>query len=163
MLPAALATTSRRQSRALRHRRRAAAHRAPGQPGLIATPSICRCSANASMRRRFSRQINQLSIGTVEDEQIVGHSIRRFEDINLLKGTGRFVDDIQLPGMLHATFARSPHPHAAIRSINKTAALAQKGVHAIYAFEDLRRFLSGDRLVVALPSATFKQHVIDRC
>ena len=68
MLSAALATASRRQSRALRRRRRAAAHRAPGQLGLIATRSICTCSANASMRRRFSRQINQLSIGTVEDE-----------------------------------------------------------------------------------------------
>jgi hypothetical protein len=34
----------------------------------IATPSICRCSANASMRRRFPQQVNQLSIGTVEDE-----------------------------------------------------------------------------------------------
>jgi hypothetical protein len=36
--------------------------------GVFVTPSISRCSANASMRRRFSQQINQLSIGTVEDE-----------------------------------------------------------------------------------------------
>jgi hypothetical protein len=55
MLPAALATASRGQSRARRHRRRAAAHRAPGQQSLIATPSIRRCSANESMRPRFSR------------------------------------------------------------------------------------------------------------
>jgi aerobic carbon-monoxide dehydrogenase large subunit len=89
--------------------------------------------------------------------KIVGHSINRLEDVNLLNGTGRFVDDIQLRGMLHATFLRSPHPHAEICSIDKTAALAHKGVHAVYAFADIRPFLSGDRLVVALPSPTFKQ------
>ena len=90
---------------------------------------------------------------------IVGHSVNRLEDNSLLNGTGRFVDDIQLPGLLHAAFLRSPHPHAEIRSIDKTAALAQQGVHAVYTFEDLRPSLSGDRLIVALPSATFKQQI----
>jgi len=91
--------------------------------------------------------------------RIVGQSISRLEDADLLTGKGRFVDDIQLPGMLHAAFLRSPHPHAGIRSINTTTALAHSGVHAVYSFTDLRPYLSGDRLVVALPSATFKQQV----
>ena len=91
--------------------------------------------------------------------RIVGQSITRLEDFDLLSGKGRFVDDIQLPGMLHGAFLRSPHPHAGIRSINTTTALAHRGVHAVYSFTDLCPYLSGDRLVVALPSATFKQQV----
>src|SRR5262245_43560676 len=91
--------------------------------------------------------------------RIVGRSITRLEDANLLSGAGRFVDDIQLPNMLHAAFLRSPHPHARIRSINKAPALAYGGVHAVYTFTDLRPYLSDDRLVVALPSAAFKQQV----
>jgi len=52
------------KSRALRLplRRRAAAHPAPSQRGLIATPSICRCSANASMRRGFSQTLSKMSL-----------------------------------------------------------------------------------------------------
>ena len=42
----------------------------------------------------------------------------------LLTGKGRFVDDIQLPGMLHAAFARSAHAHARIRGIDAAAARA---------------------------------------
>src|SRR4029079_4403441 len=61
--------------------------------------------------------------------------------------------------MLHAAFVRSPHPHAEIRSIDTRAALALPGVHAVYTFQDIRPFLSADRMVVALPSATFKQQV----
>ena len=39
-----------------------------------------------------------------------GQSIKRVEDLPLVKGKGRFVDDIELPGMLEAAFVRSPHP-----------------------------------------------------
>ena len=91
--------------------------------------------------------------------RIVGSSIPRLEDPALLTGAGRFVDDIRLPGMLHAAFLRSPHPHAEIRSIGKQAALAHRGVHAVYTIEDLRPFLCGSRLIVALPSPTFRQQV----
>ena len=43
---------------------------------------------------------------------LIGARIPRLEDEPLLRGRGRFVDDIALPGMLHAAFVRSPHPHA---------------------------------------------------
>ncbi len=56
-----------------------------------------------------------------------GARVTRFEDPALLAGRGRFVDDIPLPGALHACFVRSPHGHAKIRSIDAQAALAHAG------------------------------------
>jgi carbon-monoxide dehydrogenase large subunit len=88
-----------------------------------------------------------------------GENVRRLEDPDLLRGKGRFVDDIHLPGMLHAAFVRSPHPHAGVRGIDKTTALARPGVHAVFAFGDLKPHLVSDRLVVALPSPAFRQQV----
>ena len=48
---------------------------------------------------------------------LIGRSVRRVEDPVLITGKGCYVDDMQLPGMLHLTFLRSPYPHATIRSI----------------------------------------------
>ena len=47
---------------------------------------------------------------------LIGARVPRLEDRPLLVGRGRFVDDIALPGLCHAAFVRSPHPHAAIRA-----------------------------------------------
>lgn len=88
-----------------------------------------------------------------------GQSVKRLEDPDLLRGKGRFVDDISLPGMLEAAFVRSPHAHASIRSIDKTAALALPGVHAVLTMADLRPFLKAERLAVALPSPSFIQYL----
>lgn len=46
---------------------------------------------------------------------VVGTPLKRKEDPRLLTGNGRFSDDIQLPGMLHAAILRSPHAHAKIK------------------------------------------------
>ncbi len=54
-------------------------------------------------------------------------SVVRVEDERLLTGQGRFVADIDVPGMLHAAFLRSPHPHALIKRIDVTAARALPG------------------------------------
>jgi carbon-monoxide dehydrogenase large subunit len=86
-----------------------------------------------------------------------GENVARLEDAALLRGEGRYVDDIRLPGMLHAAFVRSPHAHAAIRGIDKSAALALAGVKAVLALEDLRPWLRNERLVVGLPSPTYRQ------
>ena len=88
-----------------------------------------------------------------------GAPIRRNEDARLLRGQALFVDDVELPGMLHAAFLRSPHAHAAIHGIDKKAALAQPGVRAVYSYADLKPHLISDRLVVALPSPAFRQQV----
>lgn len=89
--------------------------------------------------------------------KIFGNRVSRLEDIDLLRGKARFVDDIQLPGMLHAAFVRSSHGHAAIRGIDKTAARAASGVHAVLTLDDLRPHLTGDRIATALPSPSYKQ------
>ena len=88
-----------------------------------------------------------------------GQSVKRLEDPDLLRGKGRFVDDISLPNMLEAAFVRSPHAHASIRAIDKTAALALPGVHAVLTMADLRPFLKAERLAVALPSPSFIQYL----
>ncbi len=87
----------------------------------------------------------------------VGRRVERLEDPALLRGQGRFVDDIVLPGMLHAAFVRSPHAHAAIRGIDKAAALALSGVRTVLARGDLLPHLRSERLVVGLPSSSYKQ------
>ncbi|MEX2035692.1 MAG: hypothetical protein WEA28_10920, partial [Xanthobacteraceae bacterium] len=68
---------------------------------------------------------------------LIGSRIRRIEDEPLLRGRGRFVDDIALPGVWHAAFVRSPHPHALIKGVDKSAALALPGVHAVLTLDDL--------------------------
>ena len=51
-----------------------------------------------------------------------GARVARLEDPALLTGRGRYVDDVMLPGTLHACFVRSPHAHARIKSIDAAAA-----------------------------------------
>ena len=68
---------------------------------------------------------------------LIGSRVQRLEDEPLLRGKGRFVDDIALPGVLHAGVVRSPHPHALIRKVAKDAALALPGVHAVLTLDDL--------------------------
>jgi carbon-monoxide dehydrogenase large subunit len=67
----------------------------------------------------------------------VGRRIRRREDTELLTGQGRFIGDLQRPGMLHAAFLRSPYPHALINSVDVSAAKAMPGVHAVITGADL--------------------------
>ena len=60
----------------------------------------------------------------------------RKEDPRFLTGRGRFIDDISLPNQAHAAVLRSPHAHARIKSIDKTAALALPGVVVVISGED---------------------------
>ena len=69
--------------------------------------------------------------------QSIGASVLRLEDHRFLQGKGRFVDDIQLPHMLHAAVLRSPYAHAIIQEIDADSARALKGVTAVYTFADL--------------------------
>ena len=61
----------------------------------------------------------------------IGQPVRRKEDFRLLTGRGRFGDDIALPRQTQAAFVRSPHAHARIVAVDKTAALAAPGVLAV--------------------------------
>ncbi len=73
---------------------------------------------------------------------LIGASIRRVEDKVLVTGKGFYTDDIQLPGMLHLVFLRSPYPHAKIISTNTNAAKAVPGVEAVLTGADLSERLN---------------------
>jgi aerobic carbon-monoxide dehydrogenase large subunit len=67
----------------------------------------------------------------------VGQAIRRKEDPPLIKGQGNYVDNMRLPGMLHMAVVRSPVAHAAITSIDASAARERPGIVAVYTADDL--------------------------
>ncbi|MEI9982751.1 MAG: xanthine dehydrogenase family protein molybdopterin-binding subunit, partial [Aliidongia sp.] len=62
----------------------------------------------------------------------IGQPVPRSEDPRLLRGEGRYTDDINLPGQAHAVILRSPHAHGVLRGIDPAAALALPGVLAFY-------------------------------
>ncbi|MGF6267158.1 carbon-monoxide dehydrogenase large subunit [Paraburkholderia youngii] len=66
--------------------------------------------------------------------------VRRSEDYRLLTGHGRYVDDIEIAGALHACFVRSPHAHARIMSIDASEALEIPGVIAVVTGRDLAQW-----------------------
>jgi carbon-monoxide dehydrogenase large subunit len=68
---------------------------------------------------------------------LIGASIRRVEDPVLVTGKGCYVDDLQLPGLLHMAFLRTSYPHARIISINTSAARAMAGVVTVVTGDDL--------------------------
>ncbi len=70
-------------------------------------------------------------------ERYTGASIKRSEDPRILTGAGRYVDDIKLPGMLHAAFVRSPFAHARVLSVDVSAARALPGVVAAFTGAEL--------------------------
>ena len=74
------------------------------------------------------------------DAPYIGVAERRVEDWRFVTGGGRYIDDLSLPGMLHAAFVRSPHPHARIRRIDPTSALALAGVVAVATGRDLTQW-----------------------
>jgi len=68
----------------------------------------------------------------------IGQPVTRLEDPRLLKGQGRYLDDINYDRQLYAVILRSPHAHAEIVSIDKSAAEAAPGVHAVFTGADYR-------------------------
>ena len=80
-----------------------------------------------------------------------GAAVKRREDPRFLQGEGRFIDDIVLPGMLHAGFFRSPHAHARIVRIDTTAAASAPGVVRVLTFQDLERWMKPLPLFGAVP------------
>ncbi len=69
--------------------------------------------------------------------RLTGTSVQRVEDPRILTGRGRYVDDVTLPGMLHAAFVRSPFPHARVEGIDVSEALLVPGVRAVLTAADL--------------------------
>jgi len=70
-------------------------------------------------------------------DTLIGKPTSRPDATRLVRGRGRYVDDLVLPRMLHAAFVRSPHAHAEIRAIDSTAAKASRGVVRILTGADI--------------------------
>ncbi|MGH7353727.1 MAG: xanthine dehydrogenase family protein molybdopterin-binding subunit [Candidatus Rokuibacteriota bacterium] len=83
--------------------------------------------------------------------KLFGAAVKRREDPRFLRGEARFVDDVVLPGMLHAAFVRSPHAHALIRAVGTGAARALPGVAGVFTHGDLARFMKPLPLFGAVP------------
>jgi aerobic carbon-monoxide dehydrogenase large subunit len=67
----------------------------------------------------------------------IGEAMRRKEDPRMITGRGHYTEDINLPGMLHAVIVRSPEAHAAITSIDTSAARERDGIVAVLTGEDM--------------------------
>lgn len=80
-----------------------------------------------------------------------GKSVKRNEDPRLLTGQAQFVDDVHLPGMLHAAFVRSDYAHARLLAVDVSGALATPGVVAVYVAEDLGDYWAPGPLLVPPP------------
>jgi carbon-monoxide dehydrogenase large subunit len=85
------------------------------------------------------------------DRQWVGQALKRKEDPRMITGRANYVDDIVLPGMLHAAIVRSPEAHATIVSIDKSAAEARDDVVAVFTGDDLHGHFAGPLAMVWAP------------
>ena len=68
----------------------------------------------------------------------IGQAVRRTEDVRLVTGNGRYMDDINVPGQTRAFFLRSPHGHAEIGRIDTAAAAAAPGVLGVLTAAEYR-------------------------
>jgi aerobic carbon-monoxide dehydrogenase large subunit len=91
----------------------------------------------------------------------VGRRIRRNEDARLLTGKALFVDDVQLPGMLHVVFVRSQFAHGTLKSVDVSAARAREGVVAVYTADDLGDYCTPGPILVNPPP--IPGHVFHGC
>jgi aerobic carbon-monoxide dehydrogenase large subunit len=82
---------------------------------------------------------------------LVGASVLRNEDPRLLRGAGWYVDDLNLPGMVHACVLRSPLPHARITRFETDAARAREDVVAVFGPDDVAAATASIRCVWVLP------------
>lgn len=86
-------------------------------------------------------------------DKYFGKPIKRLEDKYILTGNVKYVDDIEVPGQLHAAFLRSDYAHARILKIDASEALKRPGVVAVYTAEDFGDFWKPGPLQVPPPTA----------
>ena len=69
----------------------------------------------------------------------IGQGIKRVEDVRLLRGGGRYLDDVSVPGQTSAVIVRSPHAHARLLAFDISAAQRAPGVVAVFTGADLAK------------------------
>jgi CO/xanthine dehydrogenase Mo-binding subunit/aerobic-type carbon monoxide dehydrogenase small subunit (CoxS/CutS family) len=96
--------------------------------------NLCRCTGYRAIEDALNgiSNIEDAAAGTA-----FGRSLPAPAGPQVVRGAARYTFDVAMEGLLHIKMLRSPHPHANIRSIDKTAALAVPGVHAVLTFEDV--------------------------
>ena len=114
------------------------------------------CGAAARLYAKHHSFGNGTTV-TAAPTSLFGRRLTRVEDEPLLRGLGRFVDDLDIPGALHVAFLRSPVAHGRLNGVDANAAKAFPGVHAVLTFADLRPLLTADRIPQALPSGAIRQ------
>ncbi|OLB96994.1 MAG: hypothetical protein AUH30_11290 [Candidatus Rokubacteria bacterium 13_1_40CM_68_15] len=87
----------------------------------------------------------------------IGTSIKRREDRRLVTGRGRYLDDLRLPGLLHAAIVRTPHAHARVTRIDVTGARALPGVIAVLTGADLPE-CTGAAVPPLVPSTAIRRY-----
>jgi carbon-monoxide dehydrogenase large subunit len=90
--------------------------------------------------------------------KFIGQPVRRREDPRLITGTGTYVDDVKLPGMLHAALMRSPYAHAKIGAVDLSAARKHPGVVCAFNGEDLAGRLPS--LPCVAPAQNMPEHPV---
>jgi len=95
--------------------------------------NICRCTGYRSIEDALA---GLREIEDVGDAPACGRSVPAPAGPDVVTGQARFTLDVAPEGLLHMKIVRSPHAHARIRAIDKSAALAVKGVHAVLTYED---------------------------
>src|SRR5438093_6904952 len=90
----------------------------------------------------------------------VGRAMERVEDPRLIKGLATYVDDIRLPGLLHAVILRSPHAHARIGRVDVSAARAIPGVVAVLTGADVNAACGLVPCAAAIPDLKAPKHTV---
>ncbi len=90
----------------------------------------------------------------------VGRPLKRIEDPRLIKGIATYVDDMRLPGMLHAAFLRSPHAHARVKAIRADQARAHPGVVAVLAGPEVNSQVGAVPCAAPQPGQNSPKHTV---
>ena len=93
-------------------------------------------------------------------EAYFGRAMKRVEDPRLIQGKATYVDDVKLPGVLHAEFVRSPHAHAKILSINTDAAKNLAGVVGVFTGADVNDKVGPVPCASPLPGGKAISHTV---
>jgi len=90
----------------------------------------------------------------------IGRAMKRVEDPRLIKGIGTYVDDLRLPGLLHACILRSPYAHARIQRIDTTAAKAIPGVAGVFTGAEVNDACGLVPCAAAIPDLKAPKHTV---